>query len=176
MPTLDRPAFVAAARQRVAELHHRHYLDLPIEGLCGFFAMGVIAELSKHGIRGCLQAGTASWPLFDDPADDDGVSPTHFSYEWEEDSFTTKIRLAQGLLPELHCWVGIPETQEIIDVTTRFLASRASMAGLVWRATPLDYVWCHATRLPPRVRYVPAALATYIAGGFLEESFARLAK
>jgi hypothetical protein len=75
--------------------------------------------------RTIIQAGSASWPRL---AVDDGVSPTHVSYEWNPAAEPTCM-FRSGLiplvpradghlsasLPEMHVWLACPESEEIID-------------------------------------------------------------
>lgn len=117
--------------------------------------------------RTIIQAGTASWPRL---AVDDGVSPTHFSYEWNALDPNTRL-FASGLipvvpradghvqasLPEMHVWLACPESGEVIDFTTGLwpLACR-EMIGMEWLAPlPPDYLWTFGSRLPTGVRYIP---------------------
>jgi len=87
---------------------------------CLFYAAYTAVAVSRRGVRAVLQAGSASW-LFKAAERDDGVGPTHYSYVFEANSRMTALRLGQGMLPELHCWAAIPQTGEIIDLTTRHL-------------------------------------------------------
>lgn len=135
-----------------------------IQAACLYWAATLIDELSVNGIRGILQAGTLMWPRIR-PEQDDGVSPTHFSYVWEANSSTTRTRIAQGLMPEMHVWVGIPETQEIVDLTTRYLKGQCQqLIGHEWIGDdPPHHLWCKCEELPPGVIYRPDRLATMIA-------------
>jgi hypothetical protein len=124
---------------------------------CLYYAAAVCQTLRQRGVRAILQAGEAQWPRLR-PEQDDGVSPTHFGYVWEPHSPTTLARLAQNLLPELHCWAGIPATHEIIDPTTRYWPQRCQAAlGRDWPGDrPPDDLWCKGEELPPGVVYRPA--------------------
>ena len=44
--------------------------------------------------RTIIQAGTAQWPRL---GADDGVSPTHFSYEWNPDAEPTRLFLSDAI-------------------------------------------------------------------------------
>lgn len=118
--------------------------------------------------RTVIQAGSAQWPRV--PAElDDGECPTHFAYEWDPGSDVARLVVA-GIapvvwradghaapsLPEMHVWLGCPDTGEIIDFTTGLwpLACKATL-GLDWLALPPpEYVWTFGNRLPEGVRYV----------------------
>lgn len=74
--------------------------------------------------------------------------------------------LERGLLPEVHCWVEIPATREIVDLTTRYLVFRAARAGIKWTAPePPPFVW--TAELPDDAVYTPDQLATTFAGALL---------
>lgn len=137
-------------------------------GLCLFLAVKLCNELGKHGIRAVLQAGSAQWKCM---AIDDGVSPTHFAYMWEM-SPLTKLRLSQGKMPEMHCWVGLPDTQEIVDISTRDLVMQAKLrADITWTANPPpDYIWSDAEHFPDEARYIVDPLATIVALSFAKLS------
>ncbi len=118
--------------------------------------------------RTLIQAGSARWPRVP-PELDDGVSATHFAYEWHPDSDVARlvragiipvVRRANGhtaaSLPELHVWLGCPETGEIIDFTTGLWPSacRATL-GEQWLAPPPpEYLWTFGSRLPSGVSYI----------------------
>lgn len=68
--------------------------------------------------RTLIQAGSAQWPRVQ-PHLDDGVSPTHFAYEWDPQSAFARLvrsgtipvaRRADGhlalCLPEIHVWLA----------------------------------------------------------------------
>ncbi|MFO0824963.1 MAG: hypothetical protein U0792_17890 [Gemmataceae bacterium] len=117
--------------------------------------------------RTIIQAGSASWPRL---AIDDGVSPTHFSYEWNAADPNTRLFASghipvvsrtdghlQASLPEMHVWLACPDSGEIIDFTTGLWpqACRETL-GEAWNALlPPDYLWTFVSRLPDGVRYIP---------------------
>jgi hypothetical protein len=119
--------------------------------------------------RTILQAGSAQWPRV--PPDlDDGISPTHFAYVWDSDSaiaclvregLAPVIKRADGhggcSLPEMHVWLGCPDTGELIDFTTG-LWPQACKATLDegWLApAPPEYLWTFGDRSPRGVNYHP---------------------
>ena len=120
--------------------------------------------------RTLIQAGSAQWPRVP-PELDDGVSDTHFGYEWDTQSHFSRLvrsgvipvmRRADGhlapSLPEIHVWLGCPDTGEIIDFTTGLwpAACRATL-GQEWLAPlPPPYFWNFGTRRPDGVNYLPA--------------------
>ena len=120
--------------------------------------------------RTIIQAGSAQWPRIP-PELDDGVSPTHFAYEWDPESEVAQlvlsgivpvIRRADGYtapsLPEMHVWLGCPDTGELIDFTTGLWpAACQATLGLDWpAAAPPEYFWNFGTRLPSGVHYLAA--------------------
>ncbi len=114
-----------------------------------YAAMGVIM-LEKQGIRALLQAGNASYLYKAKECDDGGDS--HFAYVFDPEQPRSAERIRQGMIPEIHCWIGLPETQEVVDVTTRFLpASLVDMnPTAVWTAPrPPDFFWGTADDMPP---------------------------
>ena len=74
------------------------------------------------GVRSFVQGGSCGWPRIPNAAPDDEAAC--MAYAWEPDSPTTRKSLERGLLPEIHAWVGIPETMEIVDVTTAYWPAR----------------------------------------------------
>lgn len=114
--------------------------------------------------RVLIQAGSASWPRVA-PHLDDGVSSTHFSYEWDTKSPLASLArlgihvvMGQSIgyaLPEMHCWLGLPETQEIIDFTTGLWPEACYYRiGEPWLADrPPEYLWVQGKHLPQSVRY-----------------------
>ena len=130
---------------------------------CLYWADTTCKVLTSAGIRTVLQAGSMSWPRIN-PEQDDGVMNTHLSYVWEPHNHTTIQRLMDGLLPEIHIWCAIPETMEIVDLTTRYHQQQCQDLGMDWLGDPPpDYLWSDQKHWPDRVRYVPDRSATYLA-------------
>lgn len=118
--------------------------------------------------RTIIQAGSAQWPRVP-PEMDDGVSPTHFAYHWDPQSEPARlaragVHVASGRLggfpalslPEVHVWLGCPDTGELIDFTTSLwpLACMRTL-GLGWPGPlPPEYFWDFGTRRPPGVNYL----------------------
>lgn len=140
-------------------------------GHCLLMAGATILAAQKHGLRLCLQAGTAYWPRVTAETDD-GVEPNRFGYEWEPGSPATKLRLAMGLLPEMHVWAGDPERQEVVDLTTGSWPKQCVLlTGLTWKApAPPAYFWGPAASLPAIASYVPDELATLMAARLLQDA------
>jgi hypothetical protein len=51
-------------------------------GRCLYWSLTLMGVLLQNGYRALIQAGSMSWPIVP-PGQDDGKSPTHFSYECE---------------------------------------------------------------------------------------------
>ena len=128
-----------------------------IEASCLFWAKHTASMLAALlGRRAIIQAGSASWPLIND-REDDGVRSTHFSYQFELDKNAIG-KLMEGKLPELHAWAALPDTNEIIDITTCYGPRQAERMGVIkrrddWTAPVHDFIWTKADRLPRGVLY-----------------------
>ena len=131
---------------------------------CLGLATAGIITLRAEGIQAVMQAGTMNWKMVADELDD-GTSPTHFTYEWSPDAPASKRSVAMGNLPEMHCWIGVVSSQELIDFSTHGLVARAREAGFVWRAPePPPFLWCAVNEQPDYVRYAANMIATQYAG------------
>ena len=124
-------------------------------GSCLYWTITGLGVLQSLGYRALLQAGSMSWPIL--PAHlDDGQQPTHFSYEWSPWRSESQAALELGLLPEIHLWIGLPDQNELVDFSTRWLPQQAAQEGLVWRTeSPPDFLWCGPASLPAGVLYKP---------------------
>lgn len=104
----------------------------------------------EFGLRTMLQAGSTQWPMVA-PEEDDGVSATHFSYQWEPNSLATRVNLAQVAFPEMHVWLGYRDRGHdglIIDATTGSWSKRARLAGHNWTAKePPRFLWADLQEL-----------------------------
>lgn len=152
----ERAALVVRIRQ-----HFRAtYAGTQPEAACLYWAQATVEVLTRHFYRALIQAGSASWARVT-PAQDDGVSPTHLSYVWEPNSATTRDRIRQNLMPELHVWACLPDALEIVDLTTGFWPEQCRRAlGLDWPGDlPPDYFWGTVDEVPDGVLYKPDKLA-----------------
>ena len=161
----EKAAIVAAVVAAVAATHPEP------AAACLHTALFALRAIQARGLRAILQAGTMNWPILAEAEDcGDPLQPTHFSYQWEdrEEAAFALLKRRQprmrGLLclPELHVWAAIPETGELVDLTTRYLPAQAARrAGLRWTAPlPPDVLWVTAAEMPPRVQYIPSRQAT----------------
>ena len=135
-----------------------------VEAGCLYWADTVVNQLAARGISAIIQAGSLMWPRIR-PEQDDGVSPTHFSYVWDAHSPLTMSRVRQRLLPEMHVWAAIPMANEIIDLTTKFLPHQCKqIIGYDWPGDlPPDYLWATVAELPAGVIYDPSIEAIAVA-------------
>ena len=100
-------------------------------GLCLFYAHHTAAVFWRHRHRVVIQAGSLQWPRVRREEDDGGMN-THFAYVWTPGAYDSALSVAMGNLPEMHVWVGILDTQEIVDFTTRHLRAAAEARGMAW--------------------------------------------
>jgi len=153
----DKDAFAAAVRSDLKE----HTGGLPAAYLCFSTAFFTMLRLHKKGIKSSIQGGSRQWPIIP-REEDDGKCNTHLSLMWSPTDPRTIRSLSAGRAPEVHCWVGIPESGELIDLTTCHLKENAADAGIDWRvADPPDYLWVDGfSDLPEDVVYLADLDAT----------------
>ena len=151
-----------AIHQATGARYRQWYADQAEHGgRCLYWSLTLMGVLLENGYRALIQAGSMSWPIVL-PGQDDGKTATHFSYEWSPWREESQAALKLGLLPEIHVWVGLPEQNELLDFSTKFLPEQAAKEGLVWRIPrPPDFLWCGPSELPEGVLYKPdfAAIA-----------------
>lgn len=166
-PIEKREALVKAIRKAMAE----NYRGDNIELACLSWADMTERFLRMAGYRTCIQAGSAFYKRVPgDPAlwpHDD----SHFSYVWDGSVSSMQVAdllLNGGHLPEMHVWVALPDSMEIIDLTTCYVASNCErLTGLKFLADPLpDYYWRTPDYLPApqtTIDMVPDLEATKLA-------------
>lgn len=167
---------IVSARERLAKMPH-----IPPTQGCVFLACFTCLAIAKRGPRAVLQAGSASF-RFKALSEDDG-GDTHLSYEFNPKDPASLASLAQGSLPEIHCWAGIPETGEIVDLSTAYLVDRLAQSGggLTWTApVPPAEIWCGPGQLPDGFIYSASLPATLMVFTFLRKArpdiFAEMAR
>jgi hypothetical protein len=134
-----------------------------LHGQCLRIAHATATVLHRRGLRPVIQAGSMQWPRMR-REEDDGTCSTHFAYMWDPHSRQSQLSAALGNLPEMHVWVGLVETQEMIDFSTRHFRSHAESLGLQWTADdPPPYLWNTADAWPDWVVYTPNLEATLYA-------------
>jgi hypothetical protein len=135
---------------------------------CLFWAASFNEAARAVGIDALLQAGSASFQF----QHDDGVSPTHFTYEFE--AAPAMLRFQNGELPEMHVWSAIKDTNEIVDLSTKFQAQQAKETqGFDWepRFQMGPWLWVGVEWLRQcnsRYIYRADALATMMSLAFLD--------
>jgi hypothetical protein len=146
--------------------------DLPPgPGSCLFYANAVAGVLHRHGRNVVLQAGSLQWPRLK-PEENDGQVATHFAYMWSPTTPESIASIFHGNLPEMHVWCGEPETQILIDFSTRNFTMAAAKLGLAWTAPePPKYLWTSVATLPPGVVYRPIREATLLACRVLQRLY-----
>lgn len=158
-------------RQIVQKARRRALAVLPkeaggrLDGACLFLAVGFMQAFYEWtGVVTLLQAGSASFKMVPDNQND-GVSPNYFSYQFSLAAALPYV--ARRTLPEMHCWVGIKETRELVDVSTEFLPDQCKrLAGMDWRMPPPPpFVWDHTSNLERQrdLIYTPDVNAIQIA-------------
>lgn len=150
-------------KQIVTEIQqemHSRYPTTDLSRACLYWASITVEILCKHDFSAVLQAGTMMWPKIR-PEQDDGKCSTHFSYIFEN------IRPPiPNVLPEMHVWAGILDTQEIVDLTTRYLPEQCErIINEDWSGDlPPEFLWCSIRDLPKGVIYEANPIATLMAG------------
>lgn len=87
---------------------------------CLYAAFELAQALQRRGIQARFQAGSAFWRI-----DDDNAEFPWFGYEFDESDEVFEQQIlriinaepGQFALPEMHCWVAIPDQMVIIDPT-----------------------------------------------------------
>lgn len=114
-----------AFRRDVYQRVHRRYqewygADHMKTGSCLYWTITGVGILISLGHRAIIQAGSMSWPIL--PVHlDDGEQSTHFTYEWSPWREESQAALRLGLLPEIHIWIGLPDFNELVDFSTKWL-------------------------------------------------------
>jgi len=144
-----------------------------IHGRCLYIAHATASVLHRHGRRVCIQAGSMQWPRMRREEDDIiGSRHTHFAYMWEPRSQKSRQALFEGHMPEMHVWVALLDSQEVVDFSTRDFRTLAEAAGLAWTAdAPPRYLCAGEHNWPDWVRYEPYREATLVACRILQELF-----
>ena len=129
---------------------------------CMWYAFETIRVLNSYGTRAIMQAGSASWKIVPDDQDD-GVSPNQYSYVCDISTRDVALLMVQGLLPEMHVWAAIPETNEVIDLTTRFIPRLAKSIGSKCLVEQPPYIWEDVKKLTRKdIYYKPNKSATQL--------------
>ena len=131
---------------------------------CLYWMHAGLVTLQQHEIACVPAAGSAHWEM----QPDDGKM-SHFGFEWQGDPDYEQRRQAALLgdakpLPEMHCWIWIPKTQEVVDFSAGHVPTLAKALGFEWKAKPPpSYIWARVQSLFPRAVYYPNRDATKVA-------------
>ena len=135
-------------------------------GRCFYFAAAVAALLGAPVV-----AGSALWQF----RPDDGVTNTHFGYEFEtEIGAGTQFKIGPTALPEMHVWnvwLG-----KVLDLSTSDLPDQLRKGlGVEWDAgmIPPPIYFGPAAGKRDRFRYNADRKATALARAFLETLYRR---
>lgn len=143
---------VHSARQFIKE----NYPTLKPSAACLYSAFAILKEIHSRQlkVRAMPNAGSMHWPCID-LTKDDGIGNTHFAYVWSPSSIQSQISIAFGNLPEMHVWVVLPETNELIDICTgAFPSAYHEITDNTWSGPlPPDYIWGRFEDLPNGVYY-----------------------
>jgi hypothetical protein len=149
---MNRPTKETIYRETVSQYTEWYGEEHAGNGACLYWSLTAGAVFQRHGIRSLLQAGTMLWPA----CEDHGTNNTHFGYTWSPEDIGSKAALKLGLFPEIHIWIGLPETQEIVDFSVRHLPELAAKDGVIWTLPrPPEFLWATKDELPEGVRYMP---------------------
>lgn len=161
-----------AIHQRVQGRMRRWYGERGQNGMaCLYYMQAGMVELHQHGIDCRAAAGTAHFHM----QPDDGKM-THFSMVWRGDPKAQERRVAtltgdQVPLPEMHCWIYLPSTKEVVDFSAGHVPTLAKAMGFQWKTEPPPpYIWARPESLFPRAIYLPNRDATRLAINILVAS------
>lgn len=141
--------------ENVCEYYDRHYAEVKATGYggCLYWMQAGFVVLQDAGLKPQIQAGSAHFPIVR-PDQDDGTSATHWGFEWEPGHPKSIKQRAADLLPEMHCWLALIETNEVIDFSTHTFPDVARTMGFFWKCEPPpDFIWGTADKIPARFYY-----------------------
>lgn len=142
--------------------------DIDPAGHCLFSAAASLLILWARGHRNyILQAGSAFWRAEEQTPE--GLDPLMFGYQYDKD--IALAYLAKGMMPEMHCWVGDPTTNTVLDITSRDQVIQAKRtASIDWddAVVPPDYEW--RTCADSQGKYRPDEHAIMAAAYLLKEA------
>lgn len=125
--------------------------ELALKRSCLLHSLYLCAALKRAGYQAMIQAGSAFWRVIPD-AEDDGVRPLQYGYEFEHNADSV-ASIRSGVMPEMHCWVGVPNLGMIIDLTTKYIPDLVALAGMECRIPQPDSLWLDVTKWPDGVHY-----------------------
>ena len=133
-------------------------------GVCLYYARFGLKILRGVGIEACLQAGSTFWCR--DPCDPFNGD---FGYEWSPMSGVSVEAALAGNLPEIHIWLAVMETQEVIDFSSGLFPVQAvDRLRVGWPGVkPPPFLWVPVAELPREATYIPILPATLYAARLL---------
>lgn len=130
---------------------------------CLYYMHAGLVTLDQAGIQCVPAAGTAQWQI----APDTGSNHTYFAFEWggsKEGARHATISAGKTPLPEMHCWIWLPQTQEVVDFSAGYIPTIAKALGFTFELPPPpSYIWARPKSLFPRSVYWPNRDATQYA-------------
>jgi hypothetical protein len=138
--------------------------------MCFYLAVFTHGHLKEMNIFGkCLiSAGSFSIPRMN-LEDDDGIVGTHFGYVFTPNRAAIEA-VENNRMPEMHCWVQLPDRQEIVDLSTCYAKEQCKkLTGLDWLTNdPPDFIWHNINELPAGVIYKPDPYAVALVQYFFK--------
>lgn len=136
---LEKREIYDKARHQIQEWYGEEQAET---GSCLYWGQVTMKVLQQAGLRPVLQAGSMQWKMVP-PELDDGINPTHFSFLWSPGSPESRASVAAGHLPEMHVWVGLPDSGELVDFSTgAFRKLAQERFGLRWLSPdPPVFLW-----------------------------------
>ncbi len=130
---------------------------------CLYYMHAGIVTLRQCNIHAVEACGSAHWQC----QPDNGKDMTHFGFEWGGDpdhELRRQVITDKIGLPEMHCWIWLPQTQEVVDFSAGFVPTLAKAMGFEWKVElPPPYYWAGPKSLFPRAVYIPNRDATQLA-------------
>ena len=180
LPSGVPPILDSVKRRVMARARARMFAMAAGEGIgpssmCLPLAAFMIEEADKEGIRLVLQAGSVFWERMPGWLDD-GVSPTHFGYQWSLEE--ARANIAMERFPEIHVWAGDPVRQDVVDASAGdFPAQCRAILDMDWPGMkPPPFLWASAEGIPKGACYVPDRDATLFAHAVLQGRVATVAR
>jgi hypothetical protein len=143
--------------------------NTPIGRGCVWLSHCMADVLKEQGIRATVLAGSASFLAVPDHLDD-GVIPTHYSYQYDPHSVWTM----DGPIPEVHCWTMAMWQGHavLIDLTTPYVPDLCEGIGVKWRTPrPLSYLWAYRHQIPKGWVYESDERASKLIGLIYRSSY-----
>jgi hypothetical protein len=139
-PVFDKLALYEKAKLRMEREYGSQMLD---QAACLYWAECGLVTLFEAGLYPQPQAGTMQWPCV--PAEeDDGICNSHFGFQWDPESEVSRNQVRRSLLPEIHIWLALAETHEIVDFSIGNLhkTCERQQPAIKWRTpVPPPFVW-----------------------------------